>query len=288
MALTPLTPQLAEELELPRATSGLVVTGVDPSGLAASAGMQPGDVIKSVNGQAVASVASLRSALEAAARPPGARAREPQGRGRVRGAASRGVVGPHPGGRSLLAARAASRPILERVHARFALPLAPRRPPPRSGPDGHLRSPVAGGMGAGARRATAVAHSLDRGHDRPARPHLCVGRARRPGAARGLPGQPARGPRGRRRRRAALRLGRHLSRRHRVESVGRRRGDRRLQRARLHGRRGRQPRLRVRRGRCVAGRGAAHRRPAGRAQGAGGAGALSVPGRESAARTAGP
>ena len=65
MALTPLTPQVADELDLPRSATGLVVTGVDPSGLAASAGMQAGDVIKSVNGQAVTSVASLRSALKA-------------------------------------------------------------------------------------------------------------------------------------------------------------------------------------------------------------------------------
>jgi len=65
MAVTPLTPQVAEELELPRSAAGLVVTGVDPSGLAASAGMQAGDVIKSVNGQAVTSVTSLRTALEA-------------------------------------------------------------------------------------------------------------------------------------------------------------------------------------------------------------------------------
>ena len=65
MAVTPLTPQVAEELELPRSAAGLVVTGVDPSGLAASAGLQAGDVIKSVNGQAVTSVMSLRTALEA-------------------------------------------------------------------------------------------------------------------------------------------------------------------------------------------------------------------------------
>ena len=65
MAVTPLTPQVAAELELPRSATGLVVTGVDPSGLAASAGMQAGDLIKSVNGQTVTSVASLRSALKA-------------------------------------------------------------------------------------------------------------------------------------------------------------------------------------------------------------------------------
>ena len=64
MALTPLTPQIAQQLDLPRGASGLVVAEVDPAGLAASAGMRPGDLITSVNGQAVASVSSLRAALK--------------------------------------------------------------------------------------------------------------------------------------------------------------------------------------------------------------------------------
>ena len=36
---------------------------MDPSGAAASAGLRPGDLIKSVNGRAVDSVSSLKSAL---------------------------------------------------------------------------------------------------------------------------------------------------------------------------------------------------------------------------------
>jgi len=64
MTVSPVTPRLASELDLPRDAAGLVVTDVDPSGLAASAGLRPGDVIKRVNGQAVESVASLRSALK--------------------------------------------------------------------------------------------------------------------------------------------------------------------------------------------------------------------------------
>jgi serine protease Do len=58
-----LTPRVAAELELPRTERGLVITDVDPSGVAADAGLQPGDIVKKVNGQEVQSVADLRSAL---------------------------------------------------------------------------------------------------------------------------------------------------------------------------------------------------------------------------------
>jgi hypothetical protein len=37
MTVSPVTGQLARELELPRGASGLVITDVDPSGAAASA-----------------------------------------------------------------------------------------------------------------------------------------------------------------------------------------------------------------------------------------------------------
>ncbi|MGE3471675.1 MAG: DegQ family serine endoprotease [Vicinamibacterales bacterium] len=63
LALTPVTPRLAEQLDLPRTADGLVVTGVDPEGRAAAAGVRSGDLIKSVNGKQVDSVAALRSAL---------------------------------------------------------------------------------------------------------------------------------------------------------------------------------------------------------------------------------
>ena len=63
ITVSPVTGQLARELELPRGASGLVITDVDPSGAAASAGLRPGDLIKSVNGRAVDSVSSLKSAL---------------------------------------------------------------------------------------------------------------------------------------------------------------------------------------------------------------------------------
>jgi serine protease Do len=65
MAVTPLTPQLAEELELARGDTGLVVTDVDPSGAAATSGVRPGDLIKKVNDRDVTSVQSLRAAMVA-------------------------------------------------------------------------------------------------------------------------------------------------------------------------------------------------------------------------------
>jgi serine protease Do len=63
MAVSPLTPEVAARLELPRTETGLVVTDVDPAGTAASAGVQAGDVITRVNDRPVASVASLREAI---------------------------------------------------------------------------------------------------------------------------------------------------------------------------------------------------------------------------------
>jgi serine protease Do len=63
MTVAPLTPRVASELDLPRTEKGLVITDVDPAGVAADAGLQPGDVVKKVNGQDVQSVAELRSAL---------------------------------------------------------------------------------------------------------------------------------------------------------------------------------------------------------------------------------
>jgi serine protease Do len=65
MTVAPLTPSVASELELPRNETGLVVTGVEPGGVAAEAGLQPGDVLKKVNGRDVTSVPELKSALSA-------------------------------------------------------------------------------------------------------------------------------------------------------------------------------------------------------------------------------
>jgi serine protease Do len=45
-------------------TKGLVVTEIDPQGLAARSGLQPGDIIASVNGKRVDTVAAFRSEIE--------------------------------------------------------------------------------------------------------------------------------------------------------------------------------------------------------------------------------
>lgn len=63
MSLSPVTPQIARQLELPPSSSGVVVTEVQPDSVAANAGIRPGDVIKRVNGKEVASIDSVRSAL---------------------------------------------------------------------------------------------------------------------------------------------------------------------------------------------------------------------------------
>ncbi|MDH4064556.1 MAG: PDZ domain-containing protein, partial [Acidobacteriota bacterium] len=65
LALSPLTPPLRDQLELPRTADGLVVTDMDPDGLAASAGIRPGDVIQKVDGREVRSLGALRQALAA-------------------------------------------------------------------------------------------------------------------------------------------------------------------------------------------------------------------------------
>ena len=66
----PLTPQLANRLEVPRDTDGVVVTDLDPDGLAADAGLREGDVIRQVDGKAIHSAGELRSALKGRADRP--------------------------------------------------------------------------------------------------------------------------------------------------------------------------------------------------------------------------
>jgi serine protease Do len=61
----PLTPDLAEQLQLPAGTSGVVVTSVDPASPAA-ANLQRGDVIQEVNHKPVASIEQFRQAVSAA------------------------------------------------------------------------------------------------------------------------------------------------------------------------------------------------------------------------------
>jgi Do/DeqQ family serine protease len=64
MTVQPLTKDLAEQLDA-RSTSGVVVTDIDPAGVAAEAGLQAGDVVEQVDGARIGDVAGLKRALNA-------------------------------------------------------------------------------------------------------------------------------------------------------------------------------------------------------------------------------
>ncbi|MBA2526832.1 MAG: PDZ domain-containing protein [Pyrinomonadaceae bacterium] len=70
LRVEPLTPALAERLNLPSGTQGLLVTDVDPVGPAADAGIRENDVIEEVNRQAVRSVADLQAGIQRAGTKP--------------------------------------------------------------------------------------------------------------------------------------------------------------------------------------------------------------------------
>ncbi len=70
MTVEPITPELAAQLNLERDIRGVVITGVDPSGAAASAGLREGDVIQQVNGKSVRAAADVRDALNATSGKP--------------------------------------------------------------------------------------------------------------------------------------------------------------------------------------------------------------------------
>jgi Do/DeqQ family serine protease len=70
LSVQPVTPELAERLELPRGTKGVAIIEIDPDGEAAASGLQKGDVIEKVNGQAVTTAEQLRSALDSTAVKP--------------------------------------------------------------------------------------------------------------------------------------------------------------------------------------------------------------------------
>jgi serine protease Do len=70
MSLRNLTPDTAERLELPRATKGVVVAAVEAGGAAEEAGLARLDVVVSVNGAAVGSVAEFEREIDRA-RPDG-------------------------------------------------------------------------------------------------------------------------------------------------------------------------------------------------------------------------
>lgn len=70
IAVQPLTPAIAQQLGISADVQGLVVLEVDPSGPAADAGVQRGDVIDQVDQQPVRSVVDLRRAIERAEKRP--------------------------------------------------------------------------------------------------------------------------------------------------------------------------------------------------------------------------
>jgi serine protease Do len=67
-SLTALTPELARAANLPAGARGVIVTAVDPNSNAAEKGFQRGDLIISVNNQAVTTPAQVVAAVEAAKR----------------------------------------------------------------------------------------------------------------------------------------------------------------------------------------------------------------------------
>jgi S1-C subfamily serine protease len=70
MTVEPLTPEIARQLDIDRDVKGVVISDIDPSGAAASAGLREGDVIQQVNGKSVRSADEVRSALNAASEKP--------------------------------------------------------------------------------------------------------------------------------------------------------------------------------------------------------------------------
>jgi serine protease Do len=70
LTVAPITPELARQLQLDRDAKGVVITNVDPSGAAASAGLREGDVIQQINGKSVDDAEDVRSVLNAATNKP--------------------------------------------------------------------------------------------------------------------------------------------------------------------------------------------------------------------------
>ena len=68
LTLQPLTPQIARALSLPAGARGVVITAVDPASDAAEKGLQRGDLILSINRQAVTDPAQVAAAVAAARR----------------------------------------------------------------------------------------------------------------------------------------------------------------------------------------------------------------------------
>jgi len=58
-----ITPALADEMQMDLAAKGVVVMSVERASEAARFGIQPGDIVKQINGEAIANVAQLKRAL---------------------------------------------------------------------------------------------------------------------------------------------------------------------------------------------------------------------------------
>jgi serine protease Do len=65
-----LTPEIAQQLNIPTGTRGVVISQVDPSSAAADAGLQRGDVIQEVNRKPVSNVEQFEAAVRAASGQP--------------------------------------------------------------------------------------------------------------------------------------------------------------------------------------------------------------------------
>jgi serine protease Do len=66
LSLAPLTPDLGRAANLPATARGVIITAIDPNANAAEQGLQRGDLIVSVNNQAVATPAQVIAAVDAA------------------------------------------------------------------------------------------------------------------------------------------------------------------------------------------------------------------------------
>jgi serine protease Do len=64
LSLQPLTPSISKQLGLDSNSEGMVVTDIDPSGVAAEAGIARGDVILEINKQPVNSISDVQAALD--------------------------------------------------------------------------------------------------------------------------------------------------------------------------------------------------------------------------------
>ena len=68
LQLQPLSPEISRALSLPATARGVVITRVDPNSDASEKGLQRGDLIISVNQQAVTAPGQVQAAVEAARR----------------------------------------------------------------------------------------------------------------------------------------------------------------------------------------------------------------------------